>query len=317
MAEKKGFFAEFKTFISRGNVVDMAIGIIIGGLFTAIVNSFVKDILNPILGLLVGGTDFGELKIVLREATLTTEELAIRYGNLIQNIIQFILTALVLFVIVRAINRMKEKAEEEAKKAEEETRRGGADDDALVLGLDLVEDLAEPTPLVLLLDAAGNAHVVHRGHEHQRPARQGDVGGDPGALGAHGVLGHLDQHVLTGLQEVADLPRLRELLQFIVLIPGEEHVPGVQKGVLFQADVHKGRLHARQHVLDLAQIDVPHQPFRPVLLHIELHGGAVLHHRHADGEFVGVYQNFLIHVFLSQGWAIQALRRSTSPPAGI
>ena len=123
MAEKKGFFGEFKEFISRGNVVDMAIGIIIGGLFTAIVNSFVKDILNPILGLLVGGTDFGELKVVLKAATETTEELAIRYGNLIQNIIQFILTALVLFCIVRAINRMKEKAEAEAaaaKKAEED-----------------------------------------------------------------------------------------------------------------------------------------------------------------------------------------------------
>ena len=118
--EKEGFFGEFKEFISRGNVVDMAVGIIIGGLFTAIVNSFVKDILNPILGLLVGGTDFGELKIVLREATLTTEELAIRYGNLIQNIIQFVLTALVLFLIVRGINRMKAKAEEEAKKAAEE-----------------------------------------------------------------------------------------------------------------------------------------------------------------------------------------------------
>ena len=76
---------------------------------------------------------------------------------------------------------------------------GGADDDALVLGLDLVEDLAEPPPLVLLLDAAADAHVVHRGHEHQGAPRQGDVGGDPGALGAHGVLGHLDQHVLTGL----------------------------------------------------------------------------------------------------------------------
>ena len=118
--EKKGFVGEFKEFISRGNVVDMAVGIIIGGLFTAIVNSFVKDILNPILGLLVGGTDFGELKIVLGEATLTTEELAIRYGNLIQNIIQFLLTALVLFLIVRGINRMKAKAEEEAKKAAEE-----------------------------------------------------------------------------------------------------------------------------------------------------------------------------------------------------
>ncbi|MBR6085935.1 MAG: large conductance mechanosensitive channel protein MscL [Spirochaetales bacterium] len=120
--EKKGFFGEFKEFISRGHVVDMAVGIIIGGLFTAIVNSFVKDILNPILGLLVGGTDFGELKVVLKEATLTTEELAIRYGNLIQNIIQFVLTAFVLFLIVRGINRMKEKAEAEAKKAAEEAK---------------------------------------------------------------------------------------------------------------------------------------------------------------------------------------------------
>lgn len=116
--EKKGFFAEFKAFITRGNVVDMAVGIIIGGLFTAIVNSFVKDILNPILGLLVGGTDFGELKVILKEATETTEELAIRYGNLIQNIIQFILTALVLFLIIRGINRAREAAE--AAKAEAE-----------------------------------------------------------------------------------------------------------------------------------------------------------------------------------------------------
>ncbi len=120
MAEKKGFFAEFKEFVARGNVVDMAVGIIVGGLFTAIVNSFVKDILNPILGLLVGGTDFGALKIVLKQATETTEELAIRYGNLIQNIIQFLLTAFVLFLLVRSINRMKEKAEA-LKKAEEAT----------------------------------------------------------------------------------------------------------------------------------------------------------------------------------------------------
>ena len=119
MAEKKGFIAEFKEFVSRGNVVDMAVGIIVGGLFTAIVNSFVKDILNPILGLLVGGTDFGNLKIVLKAATETTEELAIRYGNLIQNIIQFLLTALVLFCIIRAINRLKEKAEAISAKPEE------------------------------------------------------------------------------------------------------------------------------------------------------------------------------------------------------
>lgn len=118
--EKKGFFAEFKTFVSRGNVVDMAIGIIIGGLFTAIVNSFVKDILNPILGLILGGTDLSNLKIVLKAATETTEELAIRYGNLLQNIIQFLLTALVLFCLVRAINRMKAKADAELRKRKQE-----------------------------------------------------------------------------------------------------------------------------------------------------------------------------------------------------
>ena len=118
--EKKGFFAEFKTFISRGNVVDMAIGIIIGGLFTAIVNSFVKDILNPVLGLILGGTDLSNLKIVLKAATETTEELAIRYGNLLQNIIQFLLTALVLFCLVRAINRMRAKADAELKKRKQE-----------------------------------------------------------------------------------------------------------------------------------------------------------------------------------------------------
>lgn len=118
--EKKGFFAEFKTFVSRGNVVDMAIGIIIGGLFTAIVNSFVKDILNPILGLILGGTDLSNLKIVLKAATETTEELAIRYGNLLQNIIQFLLTALVLFCLVRAINRMRAKADAELRKRKQE-----------------------------------------------------------------------------------------------------------------------------------------------------------------------------------------------------
>lgn len=118
--EKKGFFAEFKTFVSRGNVVDMAIGIIIGGLFTAIVNSFVKDILNPILGLILGGTDLSNLKIVLKAATETTEELAIRYGNLLQNIIQFLLTALVLFCLVRAINRMRAKADAELRKGKQE-----------------------------------------------------------------------------------------------------------------------------------------------------------------------------------------------------
>ena len=112
--EKKGFFAEFKTFISRGSVVDMAVGIIVGGMFTSIVQSFVSDILNPILGFIIGDMDFSELRIVLKAATDTTAEVAIRYGSLLQAIIQFLLTALVLFTIVRAMNKLKADAEKRA-----------------------------------------------------------------------------------------------------------------------------------------------------------------------------------------------------------
>lgn len=118
--EKKGFFAEFKTFIARGNVIDMAVGIIVGGMFTSIVQSFVSDILNPILGFIIGDMDFSELRIVLKAATDTTSEIAIRYGSLLQSIIQFLLTALVLFTIVRAMNRLKAETEERTKKEEEQ-----------------------------------------------------------------------------------------------------------------------------------------------------------------------------------------------------
>ena len=121
--EKKGFFAEFKTFISRGSVVDMAVGIIVGGMFTTIVQSFVSDILNPILGILIGDMDFSELRIVLKAATDTTVEVAIRYGALLQNIIQFLLTALVLFTIVRAMNKLKADAEARAKEIAEKVEK--------------------------------------------------------------------------------------------------------------------------------------------------------------------------------------------------
>ena len=115
----KSFFAEFKKFITRGNVLDMAVGVVVGSAFTAIVNSLVKDILNPIIGIVTGGIDFSELKIVLKPATEEVAELAIRYGVFINAIIQFILIALVLFVIVKAFNKLNEKKrkEEEAKKA--------------------------------------------------------------------------------------------------------------------------------------------------------------------------------------------------------
>lgn len=116
--EKKGFIEEFKTFISRGSVIDMAVGIIVGGMFTNVVNSFVNDILNPFLGFIIGDMDFTDLRIVLKAATDTTAEVAIRYGSLLQAIIQFLLTALVLFSIIRVMNELRD-AQEKAKKAKE------------------------------------------------------------------------------------------------------------------------------------------------------------------------------------------------------
>ena len=113
------FFAEFKKFITRGNVLDMAVGVVVGSAFTAIVNSLVKDIINPIIGLITGGIDFSNLKIVLKPASGEVAELAIRYGLFINAIIQFVLIAFVLFLIVKSFNKLNERKvkEEAAKKA--------------------------------------------------------------------------------------------------------------------------------------------------------------------------------------------------------
>jgi large conductance mechanosensitive channel len=118
MAEKKGVVEEFKKFIARGNVLDMAVGIIIGTAFTAIVRSLVNDLVMPFIGIILGGTNFAALKIVIREATETVPELALTYGNFFQAIIDFLLIALVVFFMVRSINNFKEKREQ-AKKAQE------------------------------------------------------------------------------------------------------------------------------------------------------------------------------------------------------
>lgn len=144
LADKKtGFWAEFKKFIMRGNVIDMAVGIVIGGAFTAIVTSIVADIINPIVGLVIGKVDFKELRVVLRAATEETAEVAIRYGNVIQNIVSFLLTALVLFLIIRATNMMKEKAEAE-KKAAEAKAKAEADKKAAE---EAAKKAAEPQPV--------------------------------------------------------------------------------------------------------------------------------------------------------------------------
>lgn len=112
----KGFFNEFKKFIMRGNVMDMAVGVIVGGAFTSIVTSLNQDILTPILGIF-GGTDFSNLMV-----TLGTGENApqLRYGSFITAVINFLITAFVIFCLVKFLNALGDKfikKEEEEKKA--------------------------------------------------------------------------------------------------------------------------------------------------------------------------------------------------------
>lgn len=98
---------EFKTFIAKGNVLDLAVGVVIGAAFGKITTSLVEDIINPILGIIIGGVDFTQLKVVLKEAVGETPEVAIKYGNFIQTLIQFLLIAWVIFLIVKVANRLK------------------------------------------------------------------------------------------------------------------------------------------------------------------------------------------------------------------
>jgi large conductance mechanosensitive channel len=102
--EKKGFLAEFREFISRGNVMDMAVGVIIGGAFTSIVNSLVNDIIMPVIGVIIGGIDFSGLSVTFLNAKIT-------YGMFIQNIINFLLIALCVFLMVKGINKLHKKEE--------------------------------------------------------------------------------------------------------------------------------------------------------------------------------------------------------------
>lgn len=113
-----GFIQEFKTFAMRGNVVDMAVGIIIGGAFGKIVSSFVADVIMPPIGMLVGNVDFTKLAITLKEATKTaTGDVAVaavklNYGNFIQSLVDFVIIALAIFMMIKFMNSLKKKQEE-------------------------------------------------------------------------------------------------------------------------------------------------------------------------------------------------------------
>ncbi len=124
-----GFFSDFKAFAVKGNVVDMAVGMVVGTAFTGIVNSLVKDIIMPAVGAATGGVDFSEMKVILKEATAEAEAVSINYGNFINTIINFIIIAFSIFCVVRMLNRAKAKME--AKKlAEEAAAKAAAEAEA-------------------------------------------------------------------------------------------------------------------------------------------------------------------------------------------
>ena len=119
--KSSGFRKEFIEFINRGSVVDLAVGVAVGGAFTAIVNSLVNDIVMPIVGLVAGGVDFSDLAIRVPNLFGTGDEAVIAYGNFLQNVVQFLIIAWVIFMIVKAMNRLnrrKDKKAAEEKKAE-------------------------------------------------------------------------------------------------------------------------------------------------------------------------------------------------------
>lgn len=103
--------SEFKSFAMRGNVVDMAVGVIIGGAFGKIVTSLVNDVVMPPIGLMLGNVDFSGLAITLSEKTTEAEAVTIKYGLFINTVINFIIVALCIFAAIKVINRMKRKEE--------------------------------------------------------------------------------------------------------------------------------------------------------------------------------------------------------------
>ena len=127
MAKGKGFAAEFKKFIMRGNVIDLAVGVIIGGAFQAIVNSLVNDVIMPVISLLTKGVDFTNLFIQLngdvKYATLAEAQEAgaavLAYGNFISAVINFLILALVVFFLVKGINRIADAAKKKEEPAPE------------------------------------------------------------------------------------------------------------------------------------------------------------------------------------------------------
>lgn len=120
---RRGFINEFKEFINKGSVMDLAVGVIIGGAFTTIVNSLVNDILMPVISLVAGGVDFTNLSITIPNFFGTGDQAVIAYGNFIQNVVNFLLVAFCVFIIVKGLNQMRERSEKLKKKEEKKEEK--------------------------------------------------------------------------------------------------------------------------------------------------------------------------------------------------
>ena len=107
-----GMMQEFKTFAMRGNVIDMAVGIVIGGAFGKIVSSFVADVIMPPIGLLIGGVNFSNLLITIKNASGDAAAVTLNYGKFIQTVVDFIIIAFAIFMVIRGMNALKKKEEE-------------------------------------------------------------------------------------------------------------------------------------------------------------------------------------------------------------
>lgn len=129
----KGFAKEFKEFISKGNVIDLAVGVIIGGAFGKIVSSLVDNILMPLIGLILGGVNFSELSFKVKDATIA-------YGLFIQNIVDFLIVALCVFILVKTVNKLSKLAHKKEEKKEEVKEEKPKKPDDVVL-LEEIRDL--------------------------------------------------------------------------------------------------------------------------------------------------------------------------------
>ena len=149
-----GFIADFKKFAVKGNVVDMAVGVVVGGAFSGIVNSFVNDVIMPLVGILTGGVNFSDQKATLKAAvmdgeTVVKEAVTLNYGAFIQAIVNFFIIALSVFIVVRILNKAKDKLEEK-KKAEEAAAAAAAAEEAAKKAAE--EAAAHPSTEALLTE---------------------------------------------------------------------------------------------------------------------------------------------------------------------